>query len=465
MDSNTETDRLDALRATGLLDTEPEAAFDRLTRLASRVLQAPVALISLADESRQFFKSAVGLPEPWASLRQAPLSHSFCQLVLRERAPLLIADARLDVRLVDDKAIEDFGAIAFAGAPLLTRDGHAIGVLCVMDRNPRQWAPDVLETLGDLSALLITEIELRSATRALQVQAAEFRSTAMFDELTGLFNRRGFLLLAERHLELARRSRSSMTLIFADLDGMTQINEGFGRDEGDHALVDTAEILRETFRGTDIVARLGDDKFAALLVGPVTESGSVLPRLQENLEKHSERAHRPFKLEIRTGITHFDSAHHASMEAFLDEAVRLMAERKTTRKPVEPPRPVRERPLILVADDDPPFLRLMMVMLQSHGYDVVTAADGEEAWKKAQDVVPDLVLSDVMMPKMDGWTFIERLRALPQFSTLPVLFLTALASEENRLRGFLLGADGYMSKPISPTGLGWRIAKLLNRPG
>ena len=88
--------RLEALRRTSLLDSPPEEAFDRLTRLATAVLRVPVALVSLVDSDRQFFKSQCGLPEPLASSRQTPLTHSFCKHAVGSREPLVVADARLD---------------------------------------------------------------------------------------------------------------------------------------------------------------------------------------------------------------------------------------------------------------------------------------------------------------------------------------------------------------------------------
>src|SRR5687767_12153776 len=92
---SSEAARLEALRQTGLLDSSPEPSFDRLTRLSSKFLNAPVALVSLVDAHRQFFKSSLGLPEPWASRRETPLSHSFCQHVVTSREPLVIEDARV----------------------------------------------------------------------------------------------------------------------------------------------------------------------------------------------------------------------------------------------------------------------------------------------------------------------------------------------------------------------------------
>jgi GAF domain-containing protein len=157
--------RLAALRATALLDTPAEQAFDRLTRLAARLIGVPTALVSLVDEDRQFFKSCVGLPEPWASVRETPLSHSFCQHAVALARPLVIEDARTHPLVRDNLAIRDIGVIAYAGIPLATADGDVLGSFCVIDGVPRQWTADELATLTDLAAAVMTEIELRTAPR------------------------------------------------------------------------------------------------------------------------------------------------------------------------------------------------------------------------------------------------------------------------------------------------------------
>jgi GAF domain-containing protein len=155
-----QSDRLDALRATGLLDSDVTPSFDRLARLAAHVLNAPVALVSLVDSDRQFFKSCLGLPEPWASRRQSPLSHSFCQHAVANREPLLVDDAREHVILRDNLAIRDMGVVAYAGIPLIDADGHALGTLCVIDSRPRHWTTHQVQLLSDLAASVVTEISL-----------------------------------------------------------------------------------------------------------------------------------------------------------------------------------------------------------------------------------------------------------------------------------------------------------------
>ena len=118
---------------------------------------------------------------------------------------------------------------------------------------------------------------------------------------------------------------------------------------------------------------------------------------------------------------------------------------------------------ILVADDDPWILRMVANVLGKRGYQVEVASDGEDALEKAIASTPDLLITDVMMPKMDGWTLVKALRARPEMAFLPVVFLTGLSSDDDRIRGFRLGADDYMAKPFRFEELDLRIARTLNR--
>jgi hypothetical protein len=159
-------DRLSALTATGLLDSDVEPSFDRHARLAAQVLNAPVALVSLVDSDRQFFKSCLGLPQPWASQREAPLSHSFCQHAVASRLPLIVDDAREHELLRDNLAIRDMGVVAYAGIPLIDAEGNALGTLCVIDSQPRHWTSRQIELLDDIAASVVTEITLAQTATA-----------------------------------------------------------------------------------------------------------------------------------------------------------------------------------------------------------------------------------------------------------------------------------------------------------
>ena len=161
--------RLTALWRTGLLDTPPEEVFDRLSRLTRRMLNAPVALVSLVEADRQFFKSALGLPEPWATTRETPLSHSFCQHVVATGAPLRVEDARHDPLVCDNLAVPELGVVAYLGMPLATADGQVLGSLCAIDTRPRDWTAEDAAALRDLAALAMSELSLRAL--ALELEA------------------------------------------------------------------------------------------------------------------------------------------------------------------------------------------------------------------------------------------------------------------------------------------------------
>jgi two-component system cell cycle sensor histidine kinase/response regulator CckA len=155
-------ERLAAVTRTALLDTPPEEAFDRLTRMAARLLGAPVSLITLVTDDRQFFKSATGLPEPWATRRSSPLSHSFCRHVAVAGEPLVVEDTRRHPLLRSNPAVRELGWTAYAGVPLVTRQGYVLGAFSVVDGMPRLWSDRDVALLRDLAACAASEIELRA---------------------------------------------------------------------------------------------------------------------------------------------------------------------------------------------------------------------------------------------------------------------------------------------------------------
>jgi len=168
-------ERLAALRRLVLLDTGPSKAFDRLARLAARTLRAPIALVTLVDVDRQYFKASFGLPEPLATARETPLSYSVCQYAVAIGAPLVVCDARVEHWLDDNLAVTEFGVTSYAGIPLLTGDGFAIGTLCVLDLVPRSWTDDDLANLEDLAAVTMREIRLHQLERRARLQRAPAR--------------------------------------------------------------------------------------------------------------------------------------------------------------------------------------------------------------------------------------------------------------------------------------------------
>lgn len=167
------------------------AALDRLAGLATRVLGVPVSLVSIVEEDRQVFPGLVGLAEPWASRRETPLSHSFCQHVVAARAPLVIDDAREHPLLQENLAIPDLGVVAYAGVPLATPEGRVLGSFCAIDSQPHAWTEWELGILADLAEAAATEIELREQGRRAELAATTLET----------LNRIGQLVSAELDLD------------------------------------------------------------------------------------------------------------------------------------------------------------------------------------------------------------------------------------------------------------------------
>ena len=177
--------RLMSLQRSGLLDTPPEETFDRFTRLASHMLRARTALLSLVDENRQFFKSATGLAEPWAGRRETPLTHSICKHVVEMGTGLVVPDGRVHPVLAGSPAVDECGFVAYTGMPVFAGDGHILGTLCVMDDRPREWTSSELDALQDLAACVTEAIALRTqlreserACRASEARLAKSRGVA-----------------------------------------------------------------------------------------------------------------------------------------------------------------------------------------------------------------------------------------------------------------------------------------------
>lgn len=167
--------RLVALRVTELLDAPQDTTFDQMTRLICTALKVPVSLVSLVDADRQFFLSQCGLPEALSNARETPLSHSFCQHVVNQQAPLIVNDARLDPLVKANPAIRDLGVIAYLGVPVRDRDGAVLGSLCAIDTVSRDWADSDVALLTAFSKQLTVEIGLRTAEIRLRSELASHR--------------------------------------------------------------------------------------------------------------------------------------------------------------------------------------------------------------------------------------------------------------------------------------------------
>ncbi len=227
-----EADRLGALHAYDILDTESEEGFDRITTLASRLLGVPIALVSLVDRDRQWFKSCVGL-----DAESTPRSESFCTHAIAQPGVMVVEDARADARFAENPLVTGPPHIRFyAGMPLSVAGGHRIGTLCVIDRAPRTLAASELETLESLAAFVVDELALRR--EVAERRAAEARYRTFFESA----NDAVLILRPEDEVVLEANKRA------AELYGVSrealigQSLRAFSRDDaGGRALVRRAE--------------------------------------------------------------------------------------------------------------------------------------------------------------------------------------------------------------------------------
>lgn len=314
-----EDQRLAALHALQILDSEYEERFDRITRLAQRLFGTEVAAISLIDHDRQWFKSRQGPIEAETSRGESFCSHA----IVDPDHTLVVGDATRDDRFHDNPLVLDDPHIRFyAGHPIAAPSGEPLGTLCVIDTEPRDSAGFDAEALKDLAAMVESEI----ATLSL----------AIGDPLTGLSNRRGFDALGGRLLEIAKRIDVQVAVVYADIDNLKPINDAYGHEAGDAALLEVAAILETTLRGSDVIARVGGDEFCAVLADTSAEDAeAAAARIEQAIVRRNVASELPFDLSISVGIV---TDRPATSGRSLQELVELAdAQMFVAKRDVHPP--------------------------------------------------------------------------------------------------------------------------------
>lgn len=170
--------------------------------------------------------------------------------------------------------------------------------------------------------------ELMARIQHVKLQE-KVRTMAVTDELTGLYNRRGFFSLVEKLLQLCKREKKGIFMLYTDLDGLKKINDTFGHKEGDIALIDIANILRNNYRESDIIARIGGDEFVVIPIGTTEDSAKIATsRLQKSIEIHNSEINRSYKLSLSFGIAYYDPENPCSIDELLVQGDKLMYEQK-----------------------------------------------------------------------------------------------------------------------------------------
>ena len=306
-----EAARLKALRLLNVLDTPSEERFDRLTRLAKRMFDVPIAIVSLVDENRQWFKSCIGL-----HVSEAPRDISFCGHAILGNEIFIISDATKDERFLDNPFVLNEPYVRFyAGCPLRYLDGSTLGTLCIIDTQPRVLNEEDLEALKDLAELAEHEL------MAVQL--------ATLDELTNISNRRGFIKLAQHGLDICARHNTPASIVFFDLNEFKSINDTFGHAKGDAALIAFSDQIKKTFRDSDVIGRLGGDEFAVLLTDTSLEPAEkTISRFRNSIEQYNKKSDRGYEISFSDGIVAIDHEKNISLESLLSQADSLMYDKK-----------------------------------------------------------------------------------------------------------------------------------------
>jgi diguanylate cyclase (GGDEF)-like protein len=317
-----ESARLRALEEYALLDTSPEEAFDDIVRLASYICKTPISLISLIDESRQWFKAKIGI-----DVDSTPREHAFCaHAILSPSQVMVVEDATKDPRFVDNPLVTKDPHLRFyAGIPLVTPTGQALGTLCVADRAPHHLTQEQREVLSALARQVVAQLEMRRSLatlektmeeqdeyverleeyqRSMEEAQTQLTSENETDPLTGLKNRRAFerRLLDEFHQ--AQSNGMALAVALIDVDNFKGYNDSFGHPSGDEVLRTVADILGRSARSHDLVARYGGEEFVAVFPATRREGALVVAERMRRSVQRAAWLHR--SVTISVGIASYD---------------------------------------------------------------------------------------------------------------------------------------------------------------
>ena len=302
-----EEQRLAALDAMGALFTPGEERFDRITRIAARVLGTPIALVSLVARDIQWFKSEYGL-----GATETTREISFCGHAIHSDNPLVVSDATQDPRFFDNPLVTGAPNIRFyAGHPIHSVEGERVGTLCIIDRSPKVLTRDELNVLRDLAAIAESELQrgqLSEAQRAFVSEMDELKLKASVDGLTRLWNRSAIMELVGAELTRARRG-VPVCLAMMDVDHFKKVNDTYGHPAGDAVLVEVAARIRHALREYDSVGRYGGEEFIAVMSNAsLITCMKLCQRIRVSIEKDAIATPvGPVNVTISIGLVQSDS--------------------------------------------------------------------------------------------------------------------------------------------------------------
>lgn len=297
--------RLETLRSLKLLDTDPEERFDRITRLAKRMFNCEIALVSLVDSERQWFKSRQGL-----DASETGRDISFCGHAILDDDILVVNDAHIDERFSDNPLVTSDPKIRFyAGCPLSAPNGQNIGTLCVIDSRQRDFDQEDATLLRELAKTVENELAVASVISC--------------DPITGLSNKAGFVDVASHLFALCAATGLAAALLQFKMSNLELIRSSLGDDGADRAATELAQLLLANLRESDLVGRVAEDAFVVLLSG-IDEANvdAARMRILASLDARNAKNDATFELEVDATFLQYDPAAHDSVAVMLDGLLR-----------------------------------------------------------------------------------------------------------------------------------------------
>lgn len=264
----TDPNRLQAIRDTGLMDTPREETFDRLARLAAQILRVPLTIVSLVDAERQFFKADYGLPSPFKETRTLPIDASLCRYTL-EGEPIISSNALADPFLKFHPSTGPWGIVAIIVLPLINSDGHVLGTFCAIQPSVREWTDHDLTVMRELTASIMTEINLRE--QILKLKAEQNLRETFVAALT--HDLRTPLASSKLHVQLLGRRHAEMPTVQA---AVTRVTQSLDRAE---------RMVQDLLDASAIKA----GRLASLKMSPCDVHETTAQTLQELAAVHGER--------------------------------------------------------------------------------------------------------------------------------------------------------------------------------
>ncbi len=307
-----EEERLACLNSLDILDTPPERIYDQVTALAADILDVPIALVSIVDRERQWFKSKCGLDAD-----ETGRDISFCGHVVFTNQPLTIPDTLQDERFADNPLVTGEPKIRFyAGLPITIKDNITVGTLCVIDTKPRQLTEEQIRRFHQLKSIVEESfIAIRNS---------------LTDPLTSTFNRRMLGQIGEKLIAKVNRDKMTFACASIDIDFFKNINDTHGHEAGDKILVNFASFLQQQLRKEDYLFRIGGEEFCILFPGTTASKAThYVERLVESLRnKVFSYNNSQFNLTASIGITEYQK-HDISIDSVLKKADLCLYESKS----------------------------------------------------------------------------------------------------------------------------------------